>query len=96
MVNALSGRLRRLAGVIGTLFAVLVLGLGTATPAAAGGVGHHHGRSVEVRLLERPPFVGNGDNPQPGDVLFQEPAVDESGQVIGDSVTRVQVFQDGK
>jgi hypothetical protein len=97
MVNAPSGRLRGLASVIGTLLTVLLLALGAAGPAAAGDLGHHHGRTVEVRLLEQPPFVGNGDNPQPGDVLlFQEPAVDESGQVIGDSVTRIQVFQDGK
>jgi hypothetical protein len=99
MGNAQPGRIRRFALTIGAVFSMLMLGVGTATPAtlATGGDVGDHARTVVVRLLERPPFVGDADNPQPGDLLlFQEPAVNASGQTIGDSVTRVQVFQDGK
>ncbi|GAA0674332.1 hypothetical protein GCM10010193_29000 [Kitasatospora atroaurantiaca] len=89
------GRLRSLALTIGAVLTMLFVGVGVATPAAAGGPGHKE-QTVRVLLLERDPFVGNGANPQPGDVLlFQEPAVDADGQVIGDAITRVQVFQEG-
>ena len=92
MASVKSGELRRFAAPMVAGFALLFLGVGTAGPASASdGL-----RTKRVLLLEKPPFVGNS-NPKPGDVLlFQEPALDESGRRIGDSVTRIQAFQNGK
>lgn len=89
-------RLRRLALALGAVFTVLFVGVGTASPAAATGHGDKT-HTVRVALVNGAPVFGDPTDPQPGDVLlFEEPAVDpNSGQPIGDSLTRIQVLKDG-
>jgi hypothetical protein len=85
---------------IGAVLGLLLAGAG----AGSGGVGTsavaeaHSARATTVRvlLLEKAPFAGDAAKPRPGGLLlFQEDAVTAAGRRIGDSVTRIQVFQKG-